>query len=88
MGPAVSMRTMSVVLHESRKGTTSDYSIASELGCDIGIDMFWALRTTVVYCGMRAIWHAMIGVAGIPRVTSKEFMTMSASCFLLQSRLT
>lgn len=58
------------------------YSIASEFGCDIGIDMFWASRTTVVYCGMKAIWHTMIGVVGIFRFTSKESMTMLASCFL------
>lgn len=58
------------------------YSIASEFGCDIGIDMFWALRTTIVYCGMKAIWHTMIGVVGIFRFTSKESMTMLASCFL------
>lgn len=44
--------------------------------------MFGALRTTVVYCGMKAIWPAMIGVVGIFRFTSKEFMIMSASSFL------
>lgn len=58
------------------KETACGYSIASELGCDIGIDMFWASRTTVVYCGMKAIWPAMIGVVGIFRFASKEFMTM------------
>lgn len=63
-------------------GATSDYSIVSEFGCDIGIDMFWASRTSVVYYGMEAIWPAMIGVVGTLKFISKEFMIMSASSFL------
>jgi hypothetical protein len=48
----------------------------------LALILFWALRTAVVYYGMKAIWSAVIGVVGIFRFTSKEFMTMSAYSFL------
>lgn len=48
----------------------------------LALMLFRALRTTVVYCGMRAVWIALIGFEGILRFTSKEFMTKSAYSLL------
>lgn len=38
----------------------------------LALILFWALRKTIVYCGIKAIWHAVIGVVGISKFTSKE----------------
>jgi hypothetical protein len=43
----------------------------------LALVLFWALRTTFVYCGTKAISNAVAGVEDVFRFTSKEFMIMS-----------
>lgn len=62
--------------------TMSGYSIASELGCDIGIDIVLGFEedSFLLWCESHSACRDRC--CGYILFSSKEFMTMSASWFL------